>query len=117
MRSCLVGQRGDVEPPEDHVRATAPIVIRDLVGAICIGDVDLDHDQVRVVVQIQLFDVFVLERDVEVRVEIRGEGGETERRKERVFDRPPVGAGGFCERGQDHLHAPDRAGARAGGDK
>jgi hypothetical protein len=47
-------------------------VVSDLVRPICVGNVDLDDHQVWLVVEVELFDVFVLERDLEVRIEIRG---------------------------------------------
>jgi hypothetical protein len=51
-----------------------------------IRDVDLDDDQVRLVVQIQLLDVLVLQRGLEIGIQMRSESRETQWRKQRVLD-------------------------------
>ena len=47
----LVRQRGHVQAAEGDVRARGAVVVGHLVGAARRGDVDLDHDQVRLVVE------------------------------------------------------------------
>ena len=66
VRRGFFGQGGDVQPAQRDVRALASIVIGDAIGAVGVGDVDLDDDQVRVIVQIERLDVLVLERDLEI---------------------------------------------------
>ena len=46
VRSGFVGQRSDVESAEADERADAAVVVGDLVGAVGVGDVDLDDDEV-----------------------------------------------------------------------
>src|SRR5438105_10351293 len=50
MRARLVGKRCYVEAAEADVGASAPVVIRELIGAVRRGDIDLDDDKVRLVV-------------------------------------------------------------------
>ena len=85
--------------------AAAAVAVGDLVGAARAGDVDLDDDQVRRVVHAQALDVLVGDLGVVVGRKVGGQGGEPERREERVLDGPEERAGGFGERGQDELHA------------
>ena len=66
VRRRLVRQRRDVQAAERDVGAARAIVIGDLVGAIRVGDVDLNDHQVGFVVEIELLDVLVLQRDLEV---------------------------------------------------
>ena len=68
-------------------------MIRELVGAIGVGDIDLNDYQIRPIIELQILDMFVLQRNVEIGIEIGGEGGEAERRKERVLDWTPVRTG------------------------
>lgn len=63
-------------------------MVRQLVGAAGGRDVDLDHDQLGVVVQVERLDVLVLQGDLILGVEIPGEGGEAERWEEGVADGP-----------------------------
>ena len=49
-------------------------------------------------------DMLILQRRLVVGIEIRRQGGETERREQRVLDRSPVRAGRFSQRGQDEFH-------------
>ena len=105
----FVRQRGDVKAAEDDVRAARAVMVGDAVGAVGVGDVDLNDHQVGVIVEVQRLDVLVLKRDLEIGIEIRRQRRQTERREERVLDRSPVGAGGFGQRRQDQLHAPQRA--------
>ena len=94
-----------MQTTERDVGALTTVVIGDPIGAIGIGDVDLDHDQVGLIVQVKRLDMFVLERDVEGGIEIRRQRREAERWKQRVLDGAPVGAGGFGERGKDQFDA------------
>ena len=53
-----------MQASQANVRATAAVMIGDFVRAFCGSDVYLNDDQVRLVVQIEGFDVFVLQADV-----------------------------------------------------
>ncbi len=74
VRCRLIRQRCDVEATEQYVGTTRTIVVCDLVRAIGVGDVDLNDHQVWLVVEVELLDVLVLQGDLEVGIEIRGEG-------------------------------------------
>ncbi len=73
VRCCLIRQRCDVKATEQYVGTTRTIVVSDLVRPICVGDVDLNDHQVWLVVEVELLDVLVLQRNLEVGIEIRGE--------------------------------------------
>ena len=105
VRGRLIRQRCDVEATEHYVGTTRTIVVSDLVRPICVGDVDLNDDQVWLVVEVELLDVLVLQRDLEVGIEIRGESCQAKRRKERVLDRPPVGTCRLGQRGKNEFYA------------
>ena len=83
------------------VRARTPREER--IGAIGIGDVDLDHDQVRAVVRPERLDMIVDQLDLVVGGEEGGQRRQAERWKQRIFYRPPEGALRLGERRQDHL--------------
>ena len=80
-------------------------MVRDAIRAVGVGDVDLDHDQVGPVVGIERLDVLVDDHGLVVRRQVRGQRGQAERREQGVFDRAPIGAGRFGERGEDELDA------------
>ncbi len=62
MRRCLEWQRRHVQAAEGDEAAQCAVAIRQAVGPIRVGDVDLDHDQVRlVVVEDERLDVLVFE--------------------------------------------------------
>jgi hypothetical protein len=104
MRRRFVGQGGDVQSTERDEAAARSIQIGKPIRPIRIGDVDLDDDEIGRIVERERLDVFVFEDGAIVGVQIGGERGETERRKERVFDRPEERAGGFGEGGKDEFH-------------
>ena len=85
---------------EDAARA---VVISDAIGAAGVGDVDLNDDEIGLVVEGQGLDVLVNDGRLVVGRQVGGERGETERREERVLDRPPERAGGLGERRKDEL--------------
>src|SRR6266550_6641557 len=115
VRCRLIRQRCDVEATEQYVGTERTIVVSDLVCPICVGDVDLYDHQVWLVVEVDLLDVLVLQRDLEVGIEIRGESCQAEGRKERVLDRPPIGTRCFGQRGKNELHALERPSKRPSG--
>ena len=78
-------------------------MIRDAVRAIGGGDVDLNHDKVRFVVEPQPLDVLVLDLGLVVLVEVGSKGGKAQRREQRILDRPPERAGRLGQRGEYQL--------------
>ena len=103
VRGGLVRQRGDMQAAQRNEDTLGPIRIGHRIRALRVGDVDLNDDQVRMVVGVYAADVFVNDDRLIVGTEIRGERGQAKRRKQRVFDRTPIGARGFGERRQDEL--------------
>ena len=66
-------------------------------------DVDLDHHHVRHVVEKERLNMFVGDRDLVVPIEVGGESGQTQRRKQRVLDRPEQGTRGLGESRKNHF--------------
>ncbi len=99
----LVGERGRVQAAEADVGAPGAVPAGDVVGAGGRGDVGLDHHEVGLVVERHVLDVLVADLDVVVGVEIAGELGEAQGRKQRVLDRPPEGTVARGLARQDHL--------------
>ena len=66
VRGRLVRQRRHVQSAKRDVRAPPPVVIGDAIGAVRRRDVDLNHDEVRRVVQVERLDVLVLNLHVVV---------------------------------------------------
>ncbi len=110
VRRGLLRQGRDVEASEHDVGSPRPIVVGDPVGAVGVGDVDLDDDEVRVIVEIEPLDVLVLEDDFEVGIEIGREGRQAQGREQGVLDRAPEGTRRFRQGGEDEFDAPDRDG-------
>src|SRR5207248_6781246 len=96
-----------MKPAQRHVGAAGAVASGDLIRAIRVRDVDLNDDQVRFVIEIELLDMLVLQRNLESRIEVRGQRGQSEGRKERVLDRPPEGTGRLRQRRKNELDAPD----------
>ena len=82
VRRGFIRQRCDMEPTEQYIGTARAIVVSDLVSAICVSDVDLNDDQVWLVVENELLDVFILQRDFKVGIEICGESCQAKWRKE-----------------------------------
>jgi hypothetical protein len=89
-------------------------VIGDPVGAVSVGDVDLDDDEVGGIVEFERLDVLVLEDDLEIRIEVRRQGRQAQGREQRVLDRAPEGTRRFRQRGKHEFDAPDRADGHGG---
>jgi hypothetical protein len=105
VRRGLLGQRGDVQTSERDVDPPAPVVVREPVRPRGRGDVDLDHHQVRAVVDAERLDVLVLQVHLGIGRQVARQRGEAEGRKQRVLDRPEERAQRLGQRRQDHLHA------------
>jgi hypothetical protein len=71
-----------METAHDDICTAPPIVLRDLVRAVCRRDVDLDDDEIRRILQVQPLDMFILYFSVIVVGQITGEYGKAERRKQ-----------------------------------
>ena len=112
VRPGLVGKRRHVEPAERHETALRPIVVRDAIGTVRVGDVGLDDDEVGPVARVERLDVFVDDHGFIVWSQIGGERRKAERREQGVLDRAPIGAGRFRERRENELHAEPPGGAR-----
>jgi hypothetical protein len=106
VRCGFIRQGGDVKAAEKHVRATPAVVVSDLIRAIGVGDVNLNDHQVRLVVQGEPLDVLVVQGNLQIRIEIRGERGQTKRGKQRVLDRPPIRTRRFGQGRKNELDAP-----------
>ena len=90
-----------MESAERDERAASAIGVGQLVRAPGIRDVDLNHHKVGTVVELQRRDVLVFEHGFVIGGQVGGERRESERRKERVFDGPPVRAGRLSEGRKD----------------
>ena len=105
VRRRFFGQRRDVQPAEHDERAASPVVVGDRVGAARVGDVDLNDDEVGTIVELQPRHVLVFDHGFVVRPQVGRQRRQPERRKQRVFDRAPVRAGGFGQRREDEFDA------------
>src|SRR5499426_4896971 len=92
-----------MQASQANVRAAAAVMVGDFVRSLRGSDVNLNYNQIGLVVQIESFNVLVLQTDVVVIVEISGESGKPQRRKQGIFDRTPERAFGFGQRRQDHF--------------
>jgi hypothetical protein len=90
--SRLLRQRGHVQTAERNVGAPRAVMVGERVGAIGRRYVDLNHDKVRRVLQVEPLDVLILEGHLVARIEVAGQRGQSERREQRVFDRSEIGA-------------------------
>jgi hypothetical protein len=104
MRGGFVWKRRHVQAAEGDEDASGAVVVREPIGAVGVGDVDLNQDEVGPVVDSQRLDVLIDDRGVIVWIEEGGERGQAKGREEGVLDRPPVGAGRLGERRQDQLY-------------
>src|SRR5262245_48262676 len=92
-----------MQPSQANVRATAAVMIGDFVRAFRRSDVNLNDDQIRLVVEIERFDMLILQADIVIIVKVAGERGKPQWRKQRIFDRTPEWAFSFGERRQNHF--------------
>src|SRR5215475_4887416 len=86
-----------------NVRAASAVMVGDFVRSLRGSDVNLNYNQIGLVVQVEGFNVLVLQTDVVVIVEISCQSGKTQRRKQGIFDRTPERAFGLGQRWQDHF--------------
>ena len=99
----LIRKARRVQASERDEDAACAERIRQSVGAMRIGDEDLDDDKVGGIgIGIDVgFDVLVDDPQFVAAIEVRGERRETQRRKQGVLDRSPERALRFRERGQN----------------
>jgi len=81
MRRCFFRKGSDVQPTQRYIRAARAVVIGDLVRAVGVGDVDLNDYEIRRIVELEFFDVFILQRDLQVRIEISSKRRQTKWRE------------------------------------
>jgi len=81
MRRSLMGQRGHMQPSQCYVCSPGAILVSQLVSAVSRSDIDLDHHQLSVVVQIQLLYMLILDGDLVIFTQIPGQRSQTERGK------------------------------------
>jgi hypothetical protein len=103
MSAGFFGQGSHMQSAEADKCSTFSIMVCELVGAVRIGDVDLDHHQIRRVVDSERLYVLVLDDSMVIRGQIRSKGRESQRREQRVLDRSPVRIGRLSQRGENEL--------------
>src|ERR1700722_4670158 len=104
MHGGFIRQGAHMKASQAYVYAPAPVPVCNGIGPEGIGDIDLYHDDIRRIVECQFFYVLVLERNIVLRVAVGREGGETQRREEGIFDRPPKRTLRLGECRKDHLN-------------
>ena len=72
----FVGQGSNMQAPEADIGSFLPIVGGETVRTESVGNIDLDHNEVGLIVQSQPFNVFVNDCGLVVAIEIRGERGQ-----------------------------------------
>src|SRR5215475_1294727 len=93
-----------MQASQANVRATAAVIVGDFIRSLRGSDVNLNYNQIGLVVQVEGFNVLVLQTDVVVIVEISCQSGKTQRRKQGIFDRTPERAFGLGQRRQNHFY-------------
>ena len=105
VRRRFGGQRRDMQATESHKRTGGTIRVGEAVGAVGVGDVDLNDDQVGPSDRVVRLDMFVHDRGVIGVFQIRRQRREAERWKQGVLDRAPERAGGFGQGREDESDA------------
>lgn len=108
----LLRERRGVQSAQRHEAALRPVVVGDAIGAVCVGDVGLNDDEIWTVVRVERLDVLIDDHSFIVWRKVCGKRREAERREQGVLDRAPIGAGRFRERRKDELHAEPLSGVR-----
>jgi hypothetical protein len=75
-----------MQPTQRHMRAFCAVMIGQRIRTISRGDVYLNHDQIGVIVEGQVLDVFVFDHGLIRRIEITRQRSQSKRGKERIFD-------------------------------
>ena len=81
VRYSFLRQAGHMQPSQAHNRADTPIVLGDLVGAVRLGDVDLDNDEIRRVAECQGLDMLIHNHGVIVLIQMRRKCSKPQRPK------------------------------------
>jgi hypothetical protein len=72
-------------------------MVSQLISPVSRSDIDLDHYQLRIIVQIQLLHMFILDGYLINFMKIPGQRGQTERGKKGIFDWTKIGTDGFSQ--------------------
>ena len=86
---------------------------RQFISAPRIGDINLNHHDVGRILPIKRFDVFVLQRNFVIVIEIRRQRCRPQRRKQRIFDGPKNGLLASVSAGKTILTRSGRWGVRS----
>ncbi len=105
VRRGLIWQRRHMQPAKRDQYAFAPVSVGQRIRSPRVRDVNLDDNEVWMIVGANALDVLIDDDRVVIVPQVGSEGGEPERRKQRVLDRAPERTGGFSQRWQDELHA------------
>ena len=103
VSGSLFRERGYMQPTQANEGSFRAVVVRNPVSAMGIRNVDLNHHQVGNIVEREPFYMLVHNEPTIVPREIRCQRSKAQRRKQRVFDRTPIGAGGLSQRGENEL--------------
>src|SRR4029453_10927745 len=103
----FIRKRRDVQATEHDICSTRTIMVGDPVRTISIGDVNMNNHQVRLIVEVELLNVLILQGDLEVRIEIRSQRCQTKRGKKGVLDWSPEGTRSLGQRRQNTFDASD----------
>src|SRR5437660_908035 len=97
MSSRLIGQSSDMQPAESDVGSPGTIMVGQFVRSVRRSDIDLDHHQLRIIIEVQPFHMFILDSNLVIVIEISGQRCKTERGKKGIFNWTKIGADGFCQ--------------------
>src|ERR1700722_2205200 len=100
---CLYRQRRHMQPAQADKRSLAPVMIGNPVRPVCIGDVNLDHDQLRRVTKRERLHMLVHNGGVVIGREVGGERGQAQRRKQRILDGAPIRIARLFQGGQNEF--------------
>src|ERR1700748_494862 len=97
MNHCLLGERCHVKSSQTHKSSSPTIAIRDLVRAMSIGDVDLDDYQVRRIIKLERFHMFIEDDCLVTRGKISSQCGQPQGRKQRISNGTPIRISRLCQ--------------------
>src|SRR2546423_9329846 len=95
MTCSLVRQRSHMQSSQCDICTPGAIMVGQLISPVSRADIDLDHHQVRIIVQIQLLHMFILDGYLVIFMKIPGQRSQTERGKKGIFDWTKIGTDGF----------------------
>src|ERR1051326_2933945 len=95
MTCSLVRQRSYMQSSQCDIGTPGAIMVGQLISPVSRSDIDLDHHQLRVIVQIQLLHMFILDSYLVIFMQISGQRSQAEGWKKGIFDGTKIGADGF----------------------